>query len=401
MSKWISRLGLLFLVAAIGGALYWAMKERPISVDVAKAVSGPMQVSIQEEGVTRVRDVYTVSSPIAGRVDRIKLDEGQAVEAGKTLIASIHPLDPPFLDERTQRGLLSAVEAARSAVALAEVEFERSQMALTLAQSEYDRSSVLAKKKILPLSQLERTFNALELQKAHVKSAKAAIELRKAELARANAQLQQPGQSEPKVHTEDCCVQVKAPVDGVVLSILARSEQPVSAGARLVEIGDPRKLEIVIDLLSSDAARIRPGADVLITEWGGAKELRGKVRRIDPAAFTKVSSLGIEEQRVNVIIDLSETAPALGHGFRVVGNLVVWEQGDVLQVPIGALFRSDGQWAVFVVVGDVVELRKIGIGQMNRDSAQVLNGLSADDEVVLYPNDTLENGGLVERRNAS
>ena len=401
MSKWITRFALLLIVLGIGAALYWAMRERPAGVDIATVISAPMKVVIQEEGITRVREVYTVSSPIAGRVDRIKLDEGQAVQAGKTLIASIHPLDPPFLDERTQRELLLAAEAARSAVSVAEVELERSQMALNLAQSEYDRSSILARKKILPLSQLEKAFNTLELQKAQVKSAKANIELRQAELARANTQLQQPGQSEPKVHTVTCCVQVKAPVDGVVLNILARSEQPVSAGTRLVEIGDPRKLEIVIDLLSSDAARIQPGANVAITEWGGAETLSGNVRRIDPAAFTKVSSLGIEEQRVNVVIDLSKTVPSLGHGFRVVGNLVVWERNQVLQVPIGALFRSDGQWAVFVAAGEVAELRKIEVGQMNRDNAQVLEGVNAGETVILYPNDTLENGGLIERRNAS
>lgn len=401
MSKWANWFVTIIVGLALVAGVYWAMRERPASVDIASVASAPMQVSIQEEGVTRVRDVYSVSSPISGRLDRIRLDEGQAVKAGETLIASVHPSAPPFLDRRTQRDLQSALDAAQSAVALAEVEHERAQMALILAQSEYDRSAILAEKKIQPLSQLEKDFNTLELQKAQVKSTQATIDLRKAELARANARLEQPSESVLKNHSDDCCVQVRAPVDGVVLSILARSEQVVAAGARLVEIGDPRELEIVIDLLSSDAAGIKPGATVLISEWGGPERLRGTVRRVDPAAFTKVSSLGIEEQRVNVIIDLDKREPALGHGFRVIGNLVVWQGDDVLQVPIGALFRSGGSWAVFLVRDGRAQLRMIEIGHMNRDHAEIVSGLRAGDAVILYPNDELKDGSLVERRNTA
>ncbi|MEO1398800.1 MAG: RND transporter, partial [Pseudomonadota bacterium] len=168
-----------------------------------------------------------------------------------------------------------------------------------------------------------------------------------------------------------------------------------------VEIGDPSELEIVIDLLSSDAAGIKPGATVLISEWGGPEHLRGTVRRVDPAAFTKVSSLGIEEQRVNVIIDLDKREPALGHGFRVIGNLVVWQGDDVLQVPIGALFRSGGSWAVFLVREGRAQLRMIEIGHMNRDYAEIVSGLESGDAVILYPNDELKDGSLVERRNTA
>ena len=208
MMKWMKRLGLIVLLSVVAGGFYYALREKPVGVDTASVQRSAMQVSIQEEGVTRVRDVYAVSSPIAGHLNRLNLDEGEAVVAGKTTIASIHPLDPPFLNERTQRELLSAVKAAQSGIALAEVELSRSEMALQLAQSEYDRASKLAKKKILPLSQLEKTFNTLQLQEAQVARAKAAIELRTAELASVEARQQQPRNVNAPPHEEDCCIQI-------------------------------------------------------------------------------------------------------------------------------------------------------------------------------------------------
>ncbi len=398
MPKWLKRtIGFVALVLVVGG-FYYALRERPVGVDVALVTSGPMQVSIKEEGETRVRDVYTVSSPMAGNLARISLDEGDDVTANETIVASIRPLGPPFLDTRTRRELQSAVTAAQSGVALAQVEFERSKMALQLAQSEFDRASALAKRKILPLSQLEKAFNALELQKAQVKSSEAAINLRKAELVSAEIRIQQPSDVNEPVNRQGCCVNVTAPINGVILNVLARSEQPVSPGTRIAEIGNPRELEVVVDLLSSDAAKIEIGAEVQLSEWGGSNILAGAVRRVDPAAFTKVSSLGIEEQRVNVVIDLKDAPPALGHGYRVVTNLVTWKENEVLQIPIGALFRSDGDWATFAVENGVAQTRRLKLGQMNDETAQVLSGVDRDESVILYPNDVLKDGSLIEAR---
>ena len=395
MGKWLKRLGLLLFVLAIGAGFYFAMREQPVTVDLAEIKTGPMSVTIEEEGVARVRDIYTVSSPIAGHLDRTKLEEGEAVIANKTIIASIHPPDPPFLDERTKAELEAAAEAAKSAVALAQVEHTRAQMALELIQSEYDRASKLAKTNVISESTLERTYSDMNIQRAQVESTQAVIRLRKAELTSAEARLQQPADIGASSSDNGCCVNLTSPIDGVVLKVVARSEQAVTSGMPITEIGDPANLEIVVDLLSSDAPKIKTGSKAIVTNWGGETELGATVRRIDPAAFTKISSLGIDEQRVNAILDLESVPPDLGHGYRVLTRLIVWSQNNVLQIPIGALFRSEGSWATFVVTDGRAILRKLSIGQMNQQSAQILEGLQEGESTILYPNDLLEDGSLV------
>jgi HlyD family secretion protein len=400
MGIWIKRLGLLGLALAIAGGFYFAMREQPVAVDTAIVISGPMKVTIDEEGVTRVKDVYAVSSPIAGHLDRTTLKEGEVVKANETIIASIHPLDPPFLDQRTRAELTAAAQAARSAVALAKVEEQRAQTALELAQSNYQRAAKLAETKTISISQLEQIHSQMQLDKAQVDSARAAIGLRQAELASAKARLQQPGDQATDTANEVCCVKITAPIDGVVLKILTRSEQAVLPGTSIAEIGDPKNLEIIVDLLSSDAARIRPGAKVTITDWGGEEDLEGFVRMVEPAAFTKVSSLGIEEQRVNVVVDPTMVPQSLGHGYRILARLGIWENPNARQVPIGALFRSQGRWSAFVVADGRVTLQQIEIGRMNSVNAEIVDGLDEGATVVLYPNDLLEDGSLVEQRSS-
>ena len=398
MLTWTERIIFILVVGVVGYGIYVAFQEQAISVDLTEASSGPFQVTIREEGTTRVRDIYTVSSPMSGKLDRLELDEGDLVFADKTAIASIRPLDPPFLDQRSQLELQSSLKAAQSAVALAFVEMERSRIARRLAQSAFDRAVTLSKKKILPKTQMEEAFNALQLQKAQVESARAAIELRKAELESVQARMRQPGSDAMEKIGADCCIKIYAPVDGVVLKILARSEQPVVPGTRIAEIGNSDMLEVVVDLLSSDAVHIRPGMQVVLSNWGGEKDIAGLVRKIEPAAFTKVSSLGIEEQRVNVIIDPQSPPKELGHGYRILANLVIWEASDVLQVPIGALFRSNGGWAVFGVEDERAVIRPLVIGNINDEAVHVVSGLSKGDKVVLYPNDALADGGLISSR---
>lgn len=398
MLTWTERIIAILVAGLVVYGVVIAFQEQAISVDLAKVSSSHFQVTIREEGTTRVRDVYTVSSPISGQLDRLELDEGNAVFADKTAIASIRPLDPPFLNQRLQLELQSALKAAQSAVALAFVERERSRVALRLAQSAYDRAVTLSQKNILPKSEMEQAYNTLQLQNAQVASAKAAIELRKAELESVRARMQQPGTETVGQARTDCCVKISAPVDGVVLKILAKSEQPVIPGTRIAEIGDPENLEVVVDLLSSDAVHIKPGMQVVLSDWGGEKAIDGIVRLVEPAAFTKVSSLGIEEQRVNVIIDPKDAPKELGHGYRILANLVIWEDESVLQIPIGALFRSNGGWAVFGVEDDRAVMRPLDIGNINDEAAQVISGLSDGDLVVLYPNDTLKDGGLISPR---
>lgn len=394
---WLKRLGLGIVVLAIIGGFYYALRESPTLVDIATVTEGPMHIAIREEGTTRVRDVYTVSAPIAGHLARTVLEEGDEVEAGRTVIASIHPLDPPLIDRRTEAELLAARDAARAAVALAEIELQRAETALRLATSELERALRLYEPRVISESALQKIQNEVEMQRAQVETARATIGVRKAELASAEARLMQPETT--GVERQDCCVNIHAPVDGVVLSVMAKSEQAVSAGAQIAEIGDPNRLEVVVDLLSADAIRVKPGARTSIVDWGGDDALPGVVRRVDPAGFTKVSALGIEEQRVNAIIDLEENGGRLGHGYRVAAELTIWECERCVQVPIGTLFRNGNSWNVFRVEGDRLRRTEVSIGRMNTEVAQVMDGLSPGDVVVMHPSDTVDEGTLVEVRN--
>ena len=398
MATWLKRSILVILAALVIGGFWLALRERPVPVDMAVAQAGPMAVHIEEEGVARVRDVYAVSAPIAGHLDRTTIEEGQSVEAGKTVIASIQPQDPPLLDERTIAELRASMEAANSAIALAEVDRTRAQMAYDLATSEYERASRLAKTRVISDSQLERTYSDMKLKEAEVASAEAAIKLRQAERESVAAKLKQPESVGSRRSNGDCCVEVYSPIDGVVLSVAARSEQSVTQGVKIAEIGDTSNLEVAVDLLSSDAPKVHPGTRASITEWGGEKDIPATVRLIEPSAFTKVSALGIEEQRVNAIIDLEEVPERLGHGYRVIARIEIWSSDSALQVPLGALFRDGSQWAVFTVRGERAAMTPVGVGQLNDDTAQILSGLEAGDRVILYPSDLVDDGVLVSQR---
>ncbi len=390
----------IIVVLAIGYGVYLAMREQPLLVDLGTVERGTMTVDIDEEGVTRVRDIYTVSSPLAGQVDRIVLEEGDRVTTD-TVIASIHPLDPPFLDERTRTELQAGVEAARSAVALANVEHQRAVTSLEQAESDYQRASELALSNIVSDRELENARSQVRLAEAQVEATIASINLRLAELATVEARLAQPSDAGDPAGNGDCCVSLRAPIDGIVLDLKVRSEQAVGVGTVIAELGRRDDLEIAVDLLSSDAVRVAPGTPATIRDWGGESDLTAIVRRIDPAAFTRVSALGIEEQRVNVVLDLDHVPDGLGHGYRVVAQLKIWEEEGVLHLPIGALFRSDGDWAVFVADGDRASLRTIAIGQINDTAAQVVGGLDEGDRVVLFPSDVLRDGRLIQDRAAA
>jgi HlyD family secretion protein len=395
-SAWLKNGVYALLGVTVIGGFAFALREKPVLIDTAEIVEAPMKVSVLQEGKTRVRDVYTVSSPIAGHLARTVLEEGDPVKANATVIAAIHPLDPPLIDDRTLAELKAAVEGAEAAVTMAETQYESASVNLSLSERELKRSEDLARTSVISESTLLKARTDLKTKLAAVAEARAAIDLRKAELATARAKLMQPNDSAaPGGRT--CCVNVTAPVDGVVLAVFAKSEQPVAVGAKIAEIGDPAKLEIVVDLLSSDAVKLGPGTEARILDWGG-EPLNASVRRIDPAAFTKVSALGIEEQRVNAILDLGTTDPRLGHGFRVYAELTVWQSPGALQIPIGALFRNGRDWSAFAVRDGRAEEMRLSIGHMNDETAEVLAGLSAGDVVILHPSDVIAEGTLVSQR---
>ncbi|MBU4527810.1 MAG: HlyD family efflux transporter periplasmic adaptor subunit [Hoeflea sp.] len=391
----------LAAAAVIGGAFFVAFGEKSILVDLATVTTAPMQVTVKEDGVTRIRNVYAVSSPIAGHLDRIEFSVGDPIGEGES-IAEIHPLDPPFLDTRTRTELMAGIDAARSSVAVAEVELIRARTGRNLVRASHTRAMKLAATNFISESELERLAGEVELAEAQVTSAEAMIALRRAELASAEARLAQPGQTRITATNGECCVEIVSPIAGTILALNAKSEQAVSVGQMIAEVGEPSDLEITVDLLSADAVKVRPGSPALVTDWGGTEELQAQVERIEPSAFTKVSALGISEQRVNAIIALTEPPPEdLGHGFRVIVNLITWASDAVLQVPVSALYRDQGDWAVFRMEDGRARVTRVEIGHMTDRHAEILSGLSDGDRVVLYPGDALEDGSLIEDRAAA
>lgn len=392
---WIRRLLFTVIAIVVAGGLVYSLREVPTLVDVAEVTDGPMKVTIREQGTTRVRDVYTVSAPIAGHLTRIALHEGDPVEKGEA-VASIRPLDPPLIDARTEAELVAAREAARSAVSIAEMQLQSARTSLSLAQQELERAEKLHGPGLVSESVLEKAQGEVDMQTAQVASAEATVALRNAELQSAEARLAQPGTQTDSANV--CCVELPAPVAGVILSLYAESEQAVAAGTRIADVGDPADLEIMVDLLSADAVRIGVGSKAVITDWGGDRALMATVRRIEPSGFTKVSALGVEEQRVHALLDLEDHDPRLGHGYRVFAEMTIWEDDKVVRVPISALYRVGNDWNLFVLADDRVHQVPVEIGEMNDEIAQVLSGVEPGQTVVVHPSDTLVDGALAQPR---
>jgi HlyD family secretion protein len=304
-----------------------------------------------------------------------------------------------LLDVRSRRELEAALDAAVAAVSLAEAELSRARAELRLAEADLARIAQLARSGTVSARTEEEAATDAEAARATVKQAEASLLLRQSERASAEARLMQPDGVESE--TGGCCVLVRAPIDGVVLKVLAESAQVVERGARIAEIGDPGQMEVMVDLLSTDAVRVRSGANARIEDWGGGQTLSARVSRIEPVAFTKVSALGVEEQRVNVRLDLLDPQAAwerLGHEFRVYVRIRVWRGEDVIRVPLAALFRRGADWAVFRVVNGKARATPVSIDHRNTEFAEVLEGLSPGDIVILHPSDQVEDDVAVESR---
>lgn len=381
-------------------ALLWLFRTPPVPVDLVAATRGPLQVSVSDEGETRVRDVFVVSAPIAGQMQRIDLEVGDPVEAQKTVIARIEPADPAFLDPRTRAEARAARDAAAAARSFAEAQVRRAAAEREFADAEYQRIKTLAEQKTVSRNDLDAAERRAKTAAAALEEAGAALKVREFEYAQANARLLAPG-SATRPRNDPECITVYSPVSGTVLRIVRESAGVVQSGAALVEIGDPGNLEIVVDLLSEDAVRVRPGQRALIEAWGGERPLQAVIRRVEPFGFMKVSALGIEEQRVNVILDFTEPRERwsrLGHGYRVEPRVILWESDDVLRVPLSALFRQGEGWAVFVADRSRAALRPVKVGRQNGIDAQIVSGLEPGDEVVLHPSDRVSDGARIARR---
>jgi HlyD family secretion protein len=406
-SIWVKRALWAVASALTVGGLVWLAWPSPIAVDIASAARTPMQVSIDDEGKTRVRHIYTVSAPVAGKVLRISRPDGKEtsvhvgdkVIANETVVAVMQPASPGFIDVRSREELQAAVAAADAAIALAEAEIRRIEAALGFSQDELRRAQTLSQTATISSRNLEKAQLDVATNEAALASAKAQLGVRRSERASIAARLIDPASAAAPANP-NCCIQLRTPATGYVLKIIQDSEAVVPAGAPLVEIGDPLDLEVVTDLLSTDAVQIKTGSPVQIDGWGGPP-VKGQVTRIDRAGFVKVSALGIEEQRVRAIIDFAEPPEAwsrLGHDFRVIVHVQVWSSDDVLNVPVSALFRKGGEWAVYRLDAGRVRATAIKLGRRNAQIAEVISGLSVADGVVLHPSDRVTDGARVAQR---
>lgn len=379
-------------VAAI---LWAALSPSVVEVEVATVGRGPLRVTVDEEGETRLRRRYAVSAPVTGRVLRIESRPGDIVKAGQVL-AVIQPAPPTPLDARTEATAEARVRAAEAAAQRARAERTRFSVERKQAEADAARAKQL----------LDTGYGAKDVYEQLVARAQSLLQAEQAadsairaadfELAAAKAALISRDDA-----TAGRAVRVVAPIAGLVLRRVQESEAVVAAGAPLIEIGTLDDLEIVSDLLSTDAVKVKPGAQVVIDKWGGEGQLAGRVQRVEPSGFLKISALGVEEQRVNVVIDFvdpRERRGSIGDGFRVEVRIVVWETSDALLAPTSSLFRVDGEWAVFVVEGDAVRRRIAKVGRRNDQSAEVLEGLAAGERVVVYPGESLTDGAKVTVR---
>jgi HlyD family secretion protein len=396
----------------LAAGLVYAFWPRPMPVDVGKVRQEAMRVTIDEEARTRVRDAYVVSAPIAGRLLRVEVKPGDSVTAGQSVVARMLPINPPALDIRTAEQARAGVKAAEAAVAAARAELKRAIAEKDFADADLKRKRRLSERGATTAMARETAERAARTAAANLDVAKANLAVREAELANARARLitfedqQPPSRFTPpsQLGMGDLAksIPITAPISGRILRLLQESETTVSAGTPILEIGDTSNdLEVVAELLSTDAVQVSEGDPVLIRKWGGKDTLEGRVERVEPWGFTKTSALGVEEQRVKAVIQFTDDPAkrrSLGHGFRVETQIVIWEAKQALVVPSSALFRQDGEWAVFRVDGATARIAKVEIGRNNGTVAEVKGGLGDGATVVLYPGPALSDGQQINVR---
>lgn len=382
---------LIVVGIAIGIFVLW-LRPKPTRVDVAKAVRGPLQVTVDGEGRTRVRDRYIVAAPVAGRLRRITLRRGDPVDRDQ-LIAQIESLPLAPLDPRQRAEATGRVNAAVDAKRESDAMVQRAKASLEQARREFERCDKLVSAGVISRQELERAQTAMDVAVREYDAARSKSETAGHDVEVARAALLALNHNQRQSATT---VKVQAPVGGRVLRVIEESERVVTAGTPLVELSNPSKLEVVIELLSTDAVKVEPGALVLIERWGGDSVLQARVRLVEPSAFTKISALGVEEQRVNVIADFTETSRTLGDAYRVEGRIVIWENNDVLKVPSSALFRHGESWSVFVVQNGKAYRQQIELGQRTAFDSEIIRGLEAGAVVIVHPSNEISEGIRVE-----
>jgi len=387
----------MLLVAAVAGAaaLFWALSPRALIVETAKVERGLFEQTIDEDGKTRVRERYVVSAPLSGRVQRIPLKAGDPVTPGQ-VIALFVPAAPPLLDARIERELQERVGAAEASLARSRTAVEHARAALAQSRADLARTSRLAQEGFLSAASLERdelkvTLDGRALEAAEFERHATEHQLELARTALTRSRRAETGHASERL-------EIRSPVHGRVLRVAQESEAVVLIGAPLLELGDPRDLEVVIDVLTTDAVNIPSGAAARMEVTNTAQALTGRVRRVEPSGFTKISALGVEEQRVNVIIDITSPPDewrTVGDGYRVDAHIVVYRQDDALRVPVAALFRDGAAWAVFAVEDGIAHKRGVNVVRRGATEALIDKGVSQGDRVIVYPGEALYDGAKV------
>lgn len=394
-SAW-RRLALYVLGAAIAAFIVTGLLPKPVPVDVASVTRGPLTVSVLEEGKTRIRHRHVVSPPVSGFLRRVPVRAGDPVVAGETILATIQAASSSFLDPRARAQAEAAVQSAEAARQQRNEQVSSAASELELARKELARAEQLKAKGAIAIQEYDAAENRVDMLDNQLGSAKFALKVAEFELAQAQAALVQAGGEGGGVPVE-----IRSPVTGYVLNVYEENARVVTAGLPIMEVGDPADLEAEIELLSSDAVNVRPGADVSIEQWGGGEPLHGKVALVEPGAFLKVSALGVEEQRVKVRVNFSRLpGNVLGDRYRVEARIVTWSGSDVLQIPTGAIFRRGNDWMTFVVAGGRARLQKVEIGHSNGVAAEVTSGVREGERVVLHPPDTVADGSAIREREA-
>lgn len=400
--KTVRRLLLLVVALGVVAAIYFAMKPQPIKVDLATIGRGTLQVTVDEDGKTRIKERYVVSAPLAGRLLRIAIDPGDIVEAKATKLATIEPTDPQLLNPRELASAEAREKAADASLKRADPAVESAKANLQYAESELARVRKLRAANAISESKLQVAEREYRTSAEAYRSTTFAQDIARFELEQAQAALVPSRKSGSETsQTSDWRFRIESPIGGKVLRVFQESAAVVTPGTPLLEVGDPTDLELEIDVLSSDAVQIHPDQHVVIEHWGGESALEGVVKLVEPSAFTKVSALGVEEQRVNAIIDIVnpvEQRDSLGDGFRVEVKIVVWEGNDLLLVPMSSLFRQDNDWLVFLDQGGKATKKKVEIGHRNGELAEVTAGLSEGDIVIMHPGDNIAEGVSIVAR---
>ncbi len=369
---------------------------KPIEVEVATAALNALRVTVQEDGKTRIREKYIVSAPVAGRISRIELNAGDPCHE-QTLLAVILPSDPAILDARAQAEALARVQAAEAAMQRAQSSVEQATIDNELKQSKYERAQNLLPARAISQDEYELIKSEFLASTQAIKTARFDVDISTYERDMARAAVNQF--KEPQDSTSAEPFEIFAPISGRVLRVFEESSTVVTVGEPLIELGDPGDLEIEIDVLSTDAVRIKPGAELTIEHWGGDAPLHGYVRLIEPSAFTKISSLGVEEQRVNIIADFDEPPERLtrlGDGYRIEAKITTEEIEQALLIPNSALFRYQREWHVLAIDGNQARLQLLEIGLQNDTHTQIITGLTPDQQVIVYPSDTIKPGVRVK-----